>query len=208
MSFLKEIRRLFSRPGDERPTYGKPVTVRLEPGKSSTGWPFYKSLPIAGDWTGEQPQEWIIKKGDWDVPSGFPLLWVNRVTGETRRPEEKTRVVESEEPFLAAGRRYGRPQELMVRRKEDDPTECWVMDCHGRKVFYLSEPYPVFDSYDRIYEDRLFRWMYLCEDGVLTCVYLDQDSKRNPRIIITEDAASLGRSAWEAMEKVNYLECR
>ena len=164
-------------------------------------------------WPPEAEQDCVLRKGtggravDYDLLSsgGTALEWVLRSDpGAVRVPEEKTEVYPEGKPFTAAGRQYLTTSELRAARK-DEPSRTWYLDRYGRKVFYVIERYPCFDSYDLIHENRYHRWYFLCEDGALTRIYKADDK---PKIYVTEDVAVVENLCWEEMEKYGYPERR
>lgn len=183
--------------------------------KNSAGWTFFSSLPYADHYAAPKQQDWIMMKGEEESLlqyqgiscKGTRLLWKNRITGEIRQPQEKTFTVEIHESFRAGGRKCYQINDLVMFRTKNDPSGHWAQDYYGRKVFCIFKPFPCFDSYDLIHEDRYYRWIFLCKHGVLTRLYTT-DRAFNQKIYITEDVAFLENDAWEEMEKANYLEWR
>ena len=50
-------------------------------------------------------------------------------------------------------------------------------DIHGRRVLYLYERFPCFDSYDYLYENRYYNWYFIDLCGDIAIVYHEDDSK-------------------------------
>lgn len=182
---------------------------------NSTGWAPYNLLPCKEPWPPQRPQDWVMERGigskklDYQGVTlpGTELVWHNRATGEIRMPQENSFTLDFPSSFVAAGKSYGRMQDLVTARWQDDPSMCWTLDCYGRKTFSVFERFSCFDSYDYLYEDRYYRWIYIYENGMLTRIYT-ADSYKNQKIYITEDVAFLENKAWEEMEKAGYLEKR
>lgn len=120
-------------------------------------------------------------------------------SGETREPVETETEYAYPGSFIAAGKRYSSWQELCHVKKDAYGHIC--QDIYGREVFAEWERYPCFDVYDRMYENRYYRWFYIWEGDKLTCVYRD-DGRGNIRV--TEDVAEMKEWQWKAMKDANW----
>ena len=164
--------------------------------------------PIRGSWAGDMvPREAgrgksIERSGGGGYMScgTVRLEWVSRETDadgqplRTRTPKALT-VTVPEVGFLAAGRPYASRAQLTARK---DPHGPWAKDVYGRDVLVLAERFPCFDSSDLLYEDRYFRWYFLCRDDKLTCVYHTDDT---PTVTVTEDVHDLENQCWQQMKE-------
>lgn len=119
--------------------------------------------------------------------------------GTIREPEPVERKFYYPDSFQAAGKRYSSLQELCHVKKDTYGHIC--QDIYGREVFAEWERYPCFDVYDRMNEDRYYRWFYIREGDHLTCVYRD-DGKNI--IQITEDVVIIKDFVWKAMCNVEW----
>ena len=141
--------------------------------------------------------------GGFKASPSVRLEWVSRETDaggvplRVRTPESRT-VTMPASGFTAAGKRYKDLGQL-VRRRENGGS--WATDAYGRNVLALAERFPCFDSSDYLYEDRYFRWFFLCLDGKLTCVYHTDGADT---VTVTEDVLDLEKECWAEMNK---LEC-
>ena len=116
-----------------------------------------------------------------------------------RNPEETSRIYPTSRGFTAAGKKYSVLGELMVR----PDTRCgYHRDAYGREVLYLSKPFPCFDCYDAIHENRHYHWFFLRENNALTRIYYADES---PFIYVTEDAESIEDFCWEEMTRLGYV---
>ena len=149
------------------------------------------------------PGEAVEHKGGGGYRSGgsVRLEWISRETDAEGRPL-RVRVPEShtvtmpKDDFVAAGMRYKDIRQLISRR---DGSSDWPADIYGREVLMMAERFPCFDSSDYLYEDRCFRWFYLCLDGKLTCVYYTDTADT---VTVTEDLQDLDKKCWEHMQKL------
>lgn len=127
------------------------------------------------------------------------LEWVSRQTdGEgkplrVRTPESHTETM-PKRAFTAAGERYRSLHELVYRW--EDTYSPWAGDIYGRDVLAVAESFPCFDSSDYLYENRCFRWFFLCKDGKLTCVY---HTDGTDTVTVTEDVQDLEELCWKKM---------
>lgn len=127
------------------------------------------------------------------------LEWVSRQTdGEgkplrVRTPESHAGTMPKND-FTAAGKRYRSLHELVCRW--EDKYSSWASDIYGRDVLAVSESFPRFDSSDYLYDDRCFRWFFLCVDGKLTCVY---HTDGTDAVTVTEDVLDLEKQCWKEM---------
>lgn len=126
----------------------------------------------------------------------YLVRWAG-ANGTIREPREKKRKASSGS-FTAAGKQYSSWKQLC-----QTPTETIGIskDIYGRKVFYIMERFPCFDSYDYLHENRYYRWFYLAEGGVLTQVYLE-DGRATAEI--TDDVACITEKHWQEMLQQNW----
>lgn len=174
-----------------------------------------KRIPVITDgWVPEAEQADVMRQGERGANvayghtsrSASRVQWV-RQEGDAelvRIPEERTWVFQKGGPFQAAGQSYRSLEELRAGRR-DHPSYAWYRDCHGRKVLYVEERFPCFDSFDFDTENRYYRWFFLCEGGRLTRVYTEDEK---PEIYVTEDVGNLETRCWNRMEELDYLSRR
>ena len=182
-------------------------------GRAEVGLKMMCSSETAAGWLPEEKQEYIMRrvKGEGYVSyvalatPTVPFVWVKRSNGKKRRPLERHRRFSKRICFRAAGKIYRDIGELRVSGKPGDEYGPWYKDCYGRKVFYIAERFPCFDSHDFMYEDRYHRWFFICENGNLTRVYTNDG---DTRIHVTEDVGGIEDKCWREMEKAGYLDCR
>lgn len=173
----------------------------------TAGAPAKKEPPVA-PWAGDMlPREAGPGKnlrrvggGGFSFHPSARLEWVSRETDGEGRPLRVRRpwgipLVFPAGCFLAAGRLYFGQGMLAFRKMENSP---WARDIYGRDVLVLTECFPCFDSADYLYEDRRFRWYFLCRRGKLTCVY---HTDRTPIVTVTEDVRDLEASCWGEMNR-------
>lgn len=132
------------------------------------------------------------------VRTEYHILWEYE-DGTIREPEERDVEFAYPGTFTAAGKRYSSWQELCHVMKDEYGHSC--QDIYGREVFALRERYPCFDVYDRMYENRYYRWFYIREGDTLTCVY--RDDGRNI-IRVTEDVAAMKEWQCNAMRNAQW----
>ena len=130
----------------------------------------------------------------WD--GGRKIEWV-APDGTVRIPEETQRKLPYPAPFTAAGKPYPNWSALCAEGEG-----YFRKDLYGREVFYISERFPCFDSYDYANENRYYRWFFLKENGKLTRVYYADG--RNV-IEVTEDVSGVENKCREIMIRENWL---
>lgn len=109
------------------------------------------------------------------------LQWV-LPDGSIRENREEKKEFAYPGAFTAAEKTYTSWRELCI----SDPENGCYRDIYGRKVLSVQELFPCFDTYDYLYEDRYYRWFFLCENGRLTMVmYADEENT----ITVTEDVS-------------------
>lgn len=128
--------------------------------------------------------EWVSRQVD---AQGVPL--------RVRTPESTTAVM-PKTGFTAAGKRYRSLSNLAYRW--EGSSSYWATDLYGRDVLMVAEQFPCFDSSDYLYENRYFRWFFLCEDEKLTCVCHIGTSDN---VTVTEDVQDLETKCWQEMKK-------
>jgi len=76
-------------------------------------------------------------------------------------------------------------------------------DIHGRMVIHLSERFPCFDVYDRLYENRYYHYYYVkCEEGIAE-VYTADD---RDEVKVTElDLSRLSNELKEEFQAVGWM---
>ena len=117
------------------------------------------------------------------------------------QPEQKARH-EKDNRVMIAGKPYENLNQLTVTVKEKPYL---YEDIYGREWAYEIERYPCFDVYDRMNEDRYYRW-YVYRDGSdLWVVY--KDDGRNG-IIISENPEKIDRTCRLMLENLGWIEKR
>ncbi len=140
-----------------------------------------------GFWSGGSVRlEWVSRRTDGE---GKPL--------SVRTPESHTMTM-PEVCFIAAGKQYLGLSHLARKLQGSGP---WYRDVYDRCVLAVAERFPCFDSSDYLYEDRYFRWFFLCQDGKLTCVY---HTDRTKTVTVTEDVRDIEQLCWRTIER---MEC-
>lgn len=139
--------------------------------------------------------------GGFSISSTVRLEWVSRRTDAGGKPlrVRKPLGVPLFFPlvcFMAAGRPYLSLSMLAAHQEKGSP---WAKDVYGRDVLVLTERFPCFDSADYLYEDRRFRWFFLCHKGKLTCVY---HTDKTPTVTVTEDVRDLENGLWEQIREL------
>lgn len=100
--------------------------------------------------------------------------------------------------FDAADRRYDSLEALTAEKCFDGS----FFDCHGRRVICFTERFPCFDSYDRLYEDRHYRWWFILEPERLTRIYHEDDTKD---VFVTEDVRMLEKNCSEWLQGLGCI---
>jgi len=119
--------------------------------------------------------------------------------GTLRKPEGSKREFAYPGEFEAAGKVYRSWQELCSEELDKQGHVC--RDIYGRDVLAEWERFPCFDSYDYLYENRYYRWFFIREGNMLTCV--DYTDERNV-ITVTEDVGSIRERCWKTMKELNW----
>ena len=135
---------------------------------------------------------------DLRYDAGRKIIWTSQ-DGSVRVPEEKTKDYFYPGVFFAAGKPYVTWKELCIYK---DASGYLCKDIFGREVFYVSEQFPCFDSYDYANETRHYRWFFIREKGKLTRVYYT-DGRR--QIQVTEDVRNLENRCREPMQKLGWI---
>lgn len=166
----------------------------------------------------EKQPVWVLEiDEDADLPIEEGLVWNQYSDGgrgsivKSRKPERRFTEYRVGEAFQAAGKVYSKEEMLRASGQE------WVWDydssgyhdmagrftdAYGRKVYYISERFPCFDHYDKKYENRSYRYYFLCEDHKLICIRFADGSKY---ISVTEDAASIEYRLWRKLKEQNWI---
>ena len=166
----------------------------------------------------EKPQEWVLEiDEDADLPIEEGLVWKNPTEGNneevvhSRKPEERFTEYHIGDKFQAAGKEYSGEEMLRVRGRETvwnyDTSGYHDMvgefvDAHGRKVYYIAERFPCYDYYDRQYENRFYRYYYLCEDNKLTRICYADGSHY---FSVLEDTASIDYQHWKKLRNQKWI---
>lgn len=132
----------------------------------------------------------------WD--GGREIYWV-APDGAKRIPEEVKKTYAYPGLFMAAGKPYAGLRGLLAQK---DETGYLGKDIYGREVFYISELFPCFDSYDYANENRYYRWFFIKENGKLIRIY--HADERNT-VEVTEDVRYLENKCREVMEEMGWL---
>lgn len=134
------------------------------------------------------------------------IRWVSRQRNQNgepvsvRIPTEISRKFPYPGSFTVAGKTYESWQQLC---QVETGTSGLYQDIYGRYVFYTSELFPCFDSYDFLYETRRYRWFFILGNGKLTRVYYTDEQKY---IHVTEDVANIEDKCWGDLEKLSFWE--
>ena len=152
---------------------------------------------------------WLSWLGQWkpefqDVPPRTPRL--------TRMPQEKTTVCQVGQPFLLQGKQMEGPEQLMAEVEKEwiwkrDPwgyhgVAGMYRDCYGRKVVGITERFETFDIYDKMYDDRFYRYFYLVEGFTMNNVFFADGAKT---FVVREDAASIRRVDLGVIRECGWL---
>lgn len=133
------------------------------------------------------------------------IEWVSQETdtnGEpvsVRIPEESSRKLLKDLPFVAGGKTYANWRLLCVDLDED---RIRGKDVYGREVLCVTERFPCFDSYDYLHENRYFRWFLIRQGNTLTRVFCQDD---NPEVHVTEDVANLEERLINILQKLGRI---
>ena len=154
---------------------------------------------------------------DADFPIEEGLIWNqypeygSNTILQSRKPEARFTEYPVGDAFEAAGKVYSAEDMLRSSGQEwvwdHDPSGYHDMagtftDAYGRKVCYLSERFPCYDHYDRDYENRFYRYYFLCEDNKLTRIRFADGSKY---VAVTEDAASIEYRHWRKLRSLKWI---
>ena len=131
----------------------------------------------------------------WD--GGRQIVWV-AADGTVRMPDEKHKDFLYPGLFIAAGKSYVSWKGLCAQQNENGVCR----DIYGREVFYMSERFPCFDSYDYANENRYYRWFFIREKGKLTRIYYADERHK---IEVTEDVENLENKCREYLQKAGWL---
>ena len=132
------------------------------------------------------------------------IRWVSKQRKENgepvsvRIPHESSREFSYPGNFTAGGKAYQSWEQLC---EAEAGTSGLYQDIYKRYVFYTSELFPCFDSYDYLYENRRYRWFFILGDGKLTRVFYTDEQKH---IHVTEDVANVENKCWEALQKLSF----
>ena len=101
--------------------------------------------------------------------------------------------------FTAAGKLYNSWEDLCVKKTL---RKYLVKDVYGRVWAYTLERYPCFDSFDRLHENRYFRWFVYREPGKFTLVSVD-DGKN--AVTVTENADDWRYICREMLQELGWI---
>lgn len=168
----------------------------------------------------EKPPVWTVEIDEYtDLIMEEGLVWNQYSDGgrgsvvQSRKPEGRFTEYRVGDVFLAAGKAYSAEEMLRTRGQEQvwdyDASGYHDMvgkftDTYGRKVFYISERFPCYDRYDRQYENRFYRYYFLCEDYKLTCIHFADGGHY---VSVTEDVASIEYRIWRKLKEQNWILC-
>ena len=206
MGLIGFIRGIFARPSPAEEPRAEEEEKIVAPAVPE---PEKKPMPPRIYWEGRMvprpigPGEAIERSGGGGYRSGpsVRLEWVSRDRDDegkplcTRTPDSHTETM-PKNAFTAAGKQYRAPHQLVYKWDKEARHGCWARDLYGRDVLMIAERFPCFDSSDYLYEDRYFRWFFLCEGGKLTCVYY---TDKTDTVTVTEDVLDLDEPCWKAM---------
>lgn len=161
---------------------------------------------------------WVLEiDEDADLPVEEGLIW-NQYSDSSsgsiiqrRKPEGRFVEYRVDGDFKAAGKVYSTEEMLRTRGQEQvwdyDASGYHDMvgkftDAYGRKVYYISERFPCYDRYDRQYENRFYRYYYLCEDNKLTRIRFADGSNY---VSVTEDTATIDYQHWRKLNEQKWI---
>lgn len=139
---------------------------------------------------------------DYSMYSTQRIRWVSREKNElgeplsVRIPSETSQKFSYFRDFIADGKTYQTWDQLCQTETE---TPDLYRDIYGRLVFYTTELFPCFDSYDYLYENRRYRWFFILGDGKMTRVFYT-DGRSN--IHVTEDVECIEDKCWKELQKL------
>lgn len=131
--------------------------------------------------------EWVSEETDG---SGNPMV--------VRVPQETTREYSKVQNFTMAGKDYQNFRSFLRYQGSE-----WAEDSYGRKVLCTKEKYPCFDSYDRMYEHRYFRWYFIREGDSASQLFVADDCDK---IYVTEDLRNVEPWAWGRMQATGFCQ--
>jgi len=115
-----------------------------------------------------------------------------------RVPQETTREYSKVQQFTMAGKTYQNLRSFLRYQGSE-----WAEDIYGRKVLCTKEKYPCFDSYDRMYENRYFRWYFIREGDSVSQLFVADD---RDKIYVTEDLRNVEPWAWGRMKATGFCQ--
>lgn len=133
--------------------------------------------------------------GGGSFHSSKKLRWID--PGDpafSREPVQEKKEYIKGIPFMAGGKKYISFNQLCCEAPDGT-----TKDIYGRRTVCFRERFPCFDSYDYLYENRYYRWAFLCCDGKLTRIYFRDEGDK---IYVTEDVSELENSFWESFRKL------
>ena len=138
-----------------------------------------------------------VNKSERYVDMDYMIQW-RAEDGSLRISEKNEKQVFDCDNFSAAGKAYSGWQQLCAEKVGEYHT---FTDIYGRQIFAFERRFPCFDSFDRMYEKRYYRWFYIREGDSLCCVYYEDEQKT---IEVTEDLRHVYGDAWKAMKEMNW----
>lgn len=135
------------------------------------------------------------------------VVWISEETDEKgqplfmRIPEERKTKYEQGKGFQVGEYHYSSVEQLTSRCIDEEKKI--YQENYGHTVIEIEERFPCFDSYDFMYENRYYHWIYFVADNKLNCVYYEDESKF---IEVTEDVESLRKESWKEMKACGFLD--
>lgn len=166
------------------------------------GLPYEEACP---PWPGSYPPVYTGAGGGVRQVGGFyssSAIAYPTPEGGLRVPEDLTvpyRQTRLRHGFRAAGKRYS----SLAQLRHDRGNHVYLSrDIYGREVLSLKRGFPTFDEFDAMYEDRMYHWYFLREEGRLTRIYYcDEDDT----VYVTEDVREIEDWCLETMMELGYF---
>ena len=197
IGMFEKLRRFFVKEKTQKVENKRDVAVSVTEEEKSYTFEGRLKLQVMGDGN-------PVKYEHGGYYGTFRVCWVSEGTDEQGAPkfiresEETIKAYPAMMPFKAAGKSYGRIQQLCG----EDVSDGIHIDVHGREVLCYKERFPCFDSYDYLYEHRYYRWFFLCEHGNLTRIYTKDESGW---IYVTEDVENIECKCVELLKEYGWI---
>lgn len=150
----------------------------------------------------------VIKVPDTEFVQNDRLVdWISEETdmqGQPkicRIPEPKEYKFKLADGFRAAGMLYTSVSAMAVLPIDNE--KGLFKDMFGRNVLVVRERFPCFDSFDSLYENRYYRWLYIIFKGKLTCVYYAEGSDT---VEVTEDVRVIPGRVWKGFSYAGVVQ--